>query len=116
MIKDIMSKSIIFGDEKSSIKEISKLMKMHNIGFIPIKNNKGIAGVITDRDICLACEDINTTESPALDFASKKIICIDISESISSALKLMSKYKIKRLLVKNKDNIVGILSLSDILN
>lgn len=116
MINNIMSKDIIFGDEKSSISEIAKLMKIHNIGFIPIKSKKSIIGVITDRDICLACESINTTKSPVLPFITKNIICVDINESISSALKLMSKYKIKRLLVKKKDNIVGILSLSDILS
>ena len=45
-----------------------------------------------------------------------KYIYIDINSDIDNVLKLMGTNKIKRLLVKEKDNIVGILSLSDILN
>ena len=44
------------------------------------------------------------------------IISIDENDSIINALKLMNKFKIKRLIVTNKKEIVGILSLSDILN
>ena len=47
---------------------------------------------------------------------TKQVISIDIDSRIEDALKLMSKHKIKRLLVKENDDIVGILSLSDILN
>ena len=49
-------------------------------------------------------------------FNTDNIIDIDINSDIDNALKTMGSNKIKRLLVKEKDNIVGILSLSDILN
>ena len=45
MIKDIMSKKIIFSNIDSSIKDISKLMKENNIGFIPIKNILNMMGM-----------------------------------------------------------------------
>ena len=37
MLNEIMSKNIIYGNIDDSFKDISKLMKKHNIGFIPIK-------------------------------------------------------------------------------
>ncbi len=115
MLSEIMSKEIIYGYIDSSIKCIAKLMKENNIGFIPIKDKDKWIGVITDRDICLACCSIKNTDESIKSYVSKNLICIDINSNIENALELMSKEKIKRLLVKDKDNIVGVLSLSDIL-
>lgn len=116
MIKNIMTYNIINGNIDSSIKDISLLMKEHNIGFIPIKNNDKYIGVITDRDICLSIPSISNINDGIKSYITNNIIYIDINSDIDSALKLMGSNKVKRLLVKEKDNIIGILSLSDILN
>lgn len=116
MIKDIMNKKIVFSNINSSIKEVSKLMKENNIGFIPIKNNNEYIGVITDRDICLSIPTLKSINDSVKSYISNNIVYIDVNDSIEDALKLMGKYKVKRLLVKEKDNTIGVLSLSDILN
>ena len=116
MVKDIMSKKIIFSDINSSIKDVSTLMKKNNIGFVPIKDNNEYVGVITDRDICLSIPTLKNINDSIKSYMSNNVIYIESNENISNALKLMGKYKIKRLLVKDKNNIVGVLSLSDILN
>lgn len=112
-IENIMTKNIISCKSDSTIYDIAKLMKRYNIGFIPIIDND-LKGVITDRDIVIKClynNDININS-----YINDNVICIDYNKNISSALNLMSKYKIKRLIVTKEKEIVGILSLSDILN
>ena len=116
MIKNIMSYKIISGNTNNSFKEISALMKDNNIGFIPIKENNKYIGVITDRDLSLALSNINNINDSIKSYITNNIVYIDINDSINNVLKLMRDNKIKRLMVKEKDNIVGILSLSDILN
>lgn len=116
MLKDIINYNIISIDKNSSIKEASKLMKNNNIGFIPIKDNDNYVGVITDRDICLSLSVINNINDCVKGYMTKNIIYLDINKSIDDALKLMSENKVKRLLIKEKDNTIGVLSLSDILN
>ena len=116
MIKNIMSYNIISGNINNSFKEISLLMKNNNIGFIPIKDKDKYVGVITDRDLSLSLSTINNINDSIKSYITNNIIYVDINDNINNALKLMRDNKIKRLLVKEKDNIVGILSLSDILN
>lgn len=116
MIKDIMSKKIIFSNIDSSIKDVSNLMKKNNIGFIPVKDNNKYVGVITDRDICLSIPTLKSINDSIKSYISNNIVSIEVNDTIRNALKLMGKYKVKRLLVKEKDNTVGVLSLSDILN
>lgn len=116
MIKDIMSKKIIFSNINNSIKDVSYLMKENNIGFIPIKENNKYVGVVTDRDICLSIPTLKSINDSIKSYISNNVVCIGANDSIEDALKLMGKYKVKRLLVKEKDNTIGVLSLSDILN
>ena len=116
MINEIMSKKIIFSNLNDSIKDVSNLMKENNIGFIPIKDNNNYIGVITDRDICLAIPTIKNVNDSIKSYITKNINYININSTIEEALQKMSEYKIKRLLVKEKDSTVGVLSLSDILN
>ena len=111
-----MTYNIISSNKDSSIKEISLLMKKHNIGFIPIKDKDEYVGVITDRDICLAIPTINNLNDSIKSYITNNIIYIDVNSDINCALKTMSKNKVKRLLVKDKNNVIGILTLSDILN
>ena len=111
-----MTYKIISSNKDSSIKDISLLMKENNIGFIPIKDNDTYIGVITDRDICLAISNIKNIDDIIKPYITNNIIYIDINSDIDNALKIMATNKIKRLLVKEKDNIIGILSLSDILS
>ena len=116
MIKDIMSKKIIFSNLNSSIKEVAKKMLDNNIGFIPIKEKDNYIGVITDRDICLSIPTISSVNDSIKSYITNDVIYIDVNSSIDEALRVMSEKKIKRLLVKEKDNTIGVLSLSDILN
>lgn len=111
-----MTYDIIYGSVNDTFKDISSLMKKHNIGFIPIKEKDNYVGVITDRDICLAVPCIKNINDSIKSYITNNIIYIDVNSSIDNALKVMSANKVKRLLVKEKDNIIGILSLSDILN
>ena len=111
-----MSSKIVSSDLNSSIKDVAQLMKENNIGFIPVKENNKYVGVITDRDICLSIPTIDSTSDSIKPYITNNAISIDSNASIDKALDVMSENKIKRLLVKEKDNIVGVLSLSDILN
>lgn len=113
-VQDKMNKKLITAQKKENIYSIAQKMKEYDIGFLPICDNKKIIGVLTDRDICikiLANKDFQNIES----YISKNIITIPKEETIEEALKKMKKYKVKRLLVTEENKVVGIISLSDII-
>ena len=113
-VKDIMNQNIITANKNESIYDIAKKMKEYDIGLIPICDKKKIIGILTDRDICikiLANKDLENIES----YLTKNIITIEKEEDIKEAQKQMEKNKIKRILVTEKEEIIGIISLSDII-
>ena len=113
LIKDICKQELIVSSIYDSIKDVSKKMQLHDIGFMPIKDQNQIIGVITDRDIVIRALAGNKTELK--DVISSNIVSIDINQDVNEALNYYRKYQIKRLLVTNNNEFVGVLSLADVL-
>lgn len=113
-IEDFMSRKVIAADVNNSLKEITSLMKENDIGFIPIHEEHKIIGVLTDRDIALNIVG-NQDSHHIRSYLKENIIKVSKEESIEDALNIMASNKVKRLLVTDDKKVVGILSLSDLL-
>ena len=50
-VKEIMTKNIAFVNLTSKVIEAAQLMQKHNIGVIPVCDQNGVVGIVTDRDI-----------------------------------------------------------------
>lgn len=112
-MKNVISKNVIVVDVNNSIYEVANIMKQYDIGFVPVSKDNKIIGVLTDRDIVVK---ILANKDDKIESYLSSPISIDIDKNLEDALELMRKHKIKRLLVKENEKLVGIISLSDILN
>ena len=113
----IMTKKIIVGKIDNSITEISNLMKKYDIGFLPIVDNNKIKGVITDRDIVTeALVNTNDLNKSIENYITTNIVTVDINKNVDDVLNIMGEYKIKRVIINENDKMVGVISLSDIIN
>lgn len=113
-LEHIMNKNIYVANIDDSLYETAQKMKEFDIGFLPVIQKKKVVGVITDRDIVVKV--LANKDSKIKDYISKDLIEVDIDESLENALKIMGEKKVKRLLVKKDNKLVGIISLSDIIN
>ncbi len=114
MIEKIMSKNLIVLDVDNSIYDVAKTMKEKDIGFIPISQGNKIIGVLTDRDIVTRI--LANKDDKIAGYLSIDPIKISYDASIEEALEKMKEHKIKRLLVEKNKKLIGILSLSDLIN
>jgi len=116
-IKDIMSHDVIYVNYSDSIKNVSNKMSKYNVSSLLVKTEKEI-GIITEKDIV---SKFCTLDSPRSmlsisNFMSYPVICIEENDEIESAVNIMTKNKIKKLAVINKNkNIIGIISMYDIM-
>jgi len=116
-VKDIMNQNIITITEQTSIVEAAKLMTKHNIGFLPILNNDKLVGVITDRDIIKNVINKEKDIYAAVKIAmTTNTITVNKNDDISIAITKMANNQIRRIIVIDKNRIVGIISISDISN
>jgi CBS domain-containing protein len=116
-VKQAMHKGVEWVEPGTSVFELARLMREHDIGAIPIGENDRLIGMVTDRDIVCRCIAIGADPKActARDVMTKRIVfCLDKQE-LDDAARMMEAKKIRRLPVINgKKRLVGMLSLGDI--
>lgn len=115
-VKDIMNKTIINVSENATIYDAAKLMSLNNIGFLPVTNIKDeIIGVITDRDIITRALSQNLNSNTLIkNIMTKKVVSISKNDDISFAISKMADNQIRRIVVLEKKNIIGIITIKDL--
>jgi CBS domain-containing protein len=116
-VKQAMHEGVQWVDPSTSVKELARLMREHDIGAIPIGENDRLVGMVTDRDIVCRCvaEDIDTKKATARQVMSKGIVFCRDEEELDDAARIMEHKKVRRLPVINKDKrMIGMLSLGDV--
>jgi len=103
---------------KSHISIYNALKEMQNIkATCIIVNNAGTYSIVTDTDLRekVLLGDFDVKDSIAK-ISSKELISIQINDFLFNALILMTHNGVKRLVVKNNEQIVGILEQLDLLS
>lgn len=73
-------------------------------------------GTITIRDIVYKClsEDLEPKNIKVKEISSKPLIYVEKDMSIDHVLKLMKKFNIARVFVKEENKVVGVVALMDV--
>lgn len=117
LVRDVMTKNVKVVRPDSSVREVVATMNKFNIGSIVVVQGDRPVGIITEKDIlrrivepCLAPEMLTARQ-----VMTSPVIAIDENASIDEAARLMAKKGIKKLLVtRGNDQLVGILTFTDI--
>ena len=116
-IREMMTKGTRYVSPDTPVIEAAGLMRVHDIGVVPVLENERVVGMLTDRDIVLQVvadgNDPRTTQ--VKDVMSTGSISAFDDQDVEEAVELMQKYQIRRLPVLSRDSkLVGIVSLGDI--
>lgn len=115
LVKNVMSSPAICADYKTTIKEAIEIMDKENIGFLPITKNDHLIGVITDRDILLRSRGIRSNSKISKIMTNENLYTTQEHASLEDVGKIMSQYKVRRLVVTNSDYVVGVITSKDLL-
>jgi CBS domain-containing protein len=116
-IREMMTKGTRSVSPETPVIEAAGLMRVHDIGVVPVLEGDRIVGMLTDRDIVLQLvangSDPRTTR--VRDVMSTGSISVFDDQPVEEGVELMQKYQIRRLPVLDRANkLVGIISLGDI--
>ncbi|HEY6463049.1 MAG TPA: CBS domain-containing protein [Polyangiaceae bacterium] len=102
--------------DKDSTEVAAKVMRDHNVGFIPVCAEGKLVGTITDRDIVVRiAADHGALETPIGQFMSRDLVVCKPGDELSRVEMLMGeKQKSRVVCVDGGNRPVGVISLSDI--
>jgi|SRR5436190_5913607 len=116
-VKQAMHKGVQWVGPGTSVEQLARLMREHDIGAIPIGENDRLIGMVTDRDIVCRCiaRGLEPRATMARDVMTNGVVfCLDRQE-LHYVARVMKHKKIRRLPVINgKKRMVGMLSLGDV--
>lgn len=113
-IKDIMSKDIVSVKPDMTVEELVELMfRVKHMGY-PVMDESKIEGIVTFTDVQKVPKE-GRKNVKVSQIMTKDIISLEEQDDVVNALKVMTEYNIGRIIIKNRDQMVGILSRTDIL-
>jgi CBS domain-containing protein len=115
------SKAVITVTADQNIYAACRMMHKNNIGCVIILGKNGDShekpvGIVTERDVVrlLGRLDAASIRSPLSEIMSKPVVTISINGSIKDAIQTMQQKNIRRLVIVDKENMVGIITDKDI--
>ena len=117
-IESQMTTPLISIYSEATAKEAAQLMKEKRIGSLLIKGYEGYLGIVSEKDLVykVVGEDLPQNTVPLSSIMTESILSIEKTASSSEASILMLEYKINHLAITENDDIVGILSIKDLVH
>ena len=85
------------------------------ISSIGILDDEKVIGIVTDKDMKKrALGEGRSPKDSIEEIMTSDLVTVDINSTIKDALKLMSKKRIKHILISEQGNIVGITTRNDL--
>jgi CBS domain-containing protein len=117
-IRELMVKNVatIALDKNVSAQEAARVMNEKMIGCLLAVSGDAVVGILTERDLLERIVETcrNPKETKVSEIMSKDIIVGNPDMELVEATRLMFKNKIKKLPIVEKDQLVGIITLTDV--
>ena len=114
--KDIMTAKPECATPGTNIADVARIMRDMNVGIVPVTDDDRLLGVITDRDITIrvTAGGMSPQDVTVQDFMSPNPVTVSPEDSVEDVRKLMADNQIRRVMVVDDGNLVGVISLGDV--
>lgn len=102
----------------TTVFEAIALMADKNIGALPVVGNGNLLGILTERDYTrkIALAGKSSRSTPVGEIISPEFISVSPNCTVDECMHLMTKHRVRHLPVLQTDELVGIVSIGDLVN
>ena len=95
-----------------------KLMAEKNIGSLLVMSNDKLTGVFTERDYTrkIALQGKTSKDTRVREITTTDLVSVTPEDSVEDCMRLMTEHRVRHLPVVSNDNVVGIISIGDLVN
>jgi len=115
-VGDAMTRGVICVDVEDTVFSAAQVMTKNDISSVIVTKNGDGVGIITERDILskIVVKSKDPKKVQASDVMTQPLITVKPDSSIDDAARLMRDNNIRRLVVSDKNKIIGVISEFDI--
>jgi CBS domain-containing protein len=102
----------------ASVLEALKLMADHNTGALMVLKDGDVEGILSERDCVRKVELMNRMSRDTLvrDIMTSKVVYIEASQPLEECMALMLEKSVRHLPVYDKGQLLGFVSIRDVMN
>lgn len=108
---------IAFVEPQVSVCDCVNLMTEKDIGALVVRDNDALLGIVSERDIVRSClnKNLSPDQVTAADIVYKEVTVLAVNDTVEKAMEVITQTKRRHVLVKDKDELVAIISIGDVL-
>ncbi len=100
-----------------SVIEALEIMSEQNIGALVVVEDESFIGIITERDYSrkIVLKGKSSSDTPVSEIMSTEFPPVQLNDTVEKCMLLMSSIRIRYLPVIEKDKLIGIISMNDVI-
>lgn len=93
-----------------------EVLASYNIGAVPVISAQGVVGIFSERDYArkVALKGLTSAATEVSEVMSSPVVSVNISDTVLDCMNLMTDRRIRHLPVLDKGQLVGIVSIGDL--
>ncbi len=103
--------------EETAVREAARRMVEHKVGSALVRDDEGrLIGILTERDVLriIAGNDVKVLGNPVSEFMTRELYFAKPDEDLDYAANVMTKMRFRHLPVVDGKELLGILSIGDV--
>ena len=103
---------------QNTVYEAIQLMSEKNVGALLVTDGGKLVGILSERDYTrkVALKGKSSKETAVREITSGSVITVNSENTVEDCMRLMSEHRIRHLPVVNGNQIVGVISIGDLVN
>ncbi len=112
----VKGKDVFWISASASVQEALVLMAEKNVGALPVVRKKKLSGIISERDFArlYAKEGCSPLDTPIQNVMTIKVYTVTPATNCEECMQLMTEKHIRHLPVLENDQMVGLISIGDV--
>jgi CBS domain-containing protein len=107
--------AVVSLDAAASIEEAAKTMAKRRIGSVAVRERGQLVGLVTERDLALAVLVHGAAASrPVAEALRREVPRVEAGASVDACAALMRDHATRHLLVEERGDVIGVVSMRDI--
>ena len=103
---------------EATVFEAIKLMAEKNIGALPVMSGGRLHGIFTERDYTrkVALQGKTSKETRVSEILTAHLLTVALDDTVENCMRLMTENRVRHLPVLQGEQVVGIISIGDLVN
>jgi CBS domain-containing protein len=100
----------------ATVFEAIEKMATHGIGALVVTEGGRLVGILSERDYArkVILQGRSSIKTPVRDIMITDVVCIGLGQTVDEAMAIMTRHMIRHLPVLEGDDLVGIVSIGDL--